>query len=476
MNRNRVKLFLDNFLIYGIGGILNRLIPMIMLPIVTRLYPSSEYIGLNDLNQTFISFAQALAVCGMYDAMFRIYFDLNNIKDQQKVCSTALIFVTGTSILSAALCILFQNQVAVLYFGSVKYKSLVLVTALGFFLSATNQIVSAPTRMQNKKSVFLATNMITSLISYGICIPLILKGYCLYAMPIGVILSATIIEVLFIRMNKDYFRIRDFDFSVLRDLLKIGIPLMPNFIVYWLYNSADKIMISHILGNSYTGIYSVASKIGHISNLIYSAFSGGWLYFAYSTMNDNDQIQLKSDIFEYLGAISFACAILAMGVSKISFWVLFPKEYLCGYLSMPYLFVSPLLLMLYQVIANQFSIAKKTYLNIIALLSGAVLNIILNIILIPRIGIEGASIATVIGYIISIVICLTILLKLKLISINKPVYINVLILFAYYLVWRCFIHDKCVISAIIAVLTTMIYVLRYRKPIMKTVRNFKKQS
>ena len=61
---------------------LSRLIPFLMLPVITRLYPSSEYIGLNDLSTTFIQFASALSVCGMYDAMFRLFFDDDN-EDKQ---------------------------------------------------------------------------------------------------------------------------------------------------------------------------------------------------------------------------------------------------------------------------------------------------------------------------------------------------------------------------------------------------------
>ena len=98
-SKGRGKLFIENFLVYGLGGMISRFVPMLMLPIITRLYPGSEYLGLNDLSTTFISFASALAVCGMYDAMFRLFFDDESLEWQQKICSTNWITTLGKSII-----------------------------------------------------------------------------------------------------------------------------------------------------------------------------------------------------------------------------------------------------------------------------------------------------------------------------------------------------------------------------------------
>ena len=72
---NKLKLFIENFLVYGLGGIISKIIPLIMVPIVTRLMPSSDYYGLSDLSNTVVSFASALAIMGMYDAMYRMFFE-----------------------------------------------------------------------------------------------------------------------------------------------------------------------------------------------------------------------------------------------------------------------------------------------------------------------------------------------------------------------------------------------------------------
>lgn len=478
MHKNRTKLFIDNIIVYGLGGVISRIVPFLLLPIITRLYPNSSFIGLNDLSTTFIQFASALAVCGMYDAMFRLFFDDDDMEAERRVCSTAMVFVALTTVALTIVLFIFRVQIADWYFGDEKYVGLVVITIIGFLVNSTNQIVSAPTRIQNKRKIFLLTNTISPVISYSVAIPLILQGKYVLAMPIATVISGVTLEISFGFLNHKFFKISSFDKHKLFDLLKIGVPLLPNFLVYWIYNSADKMMISKIIDTYATGVYSVASRIGHISNLIYTAFAGGWLFFAYSTMNDDDQVQLKSNIFELLGVISFAATVALTSISKLGFQILFTKEYYTGYLVAPYLFFAPLSLMLYQIVANQFTIIKKTYLNMLALSAGAILNVCLNWLLIPQIGIEGASIATILGYIASILICLLILRKFRLINVNNKVYINTLIFFVYFISWRLILHENIIISLVLGFIVECFYAYMYRDmlaPIVKKILRIKRR-
>lgn len=466
---SRFKLFIENFLVYGLGGLISKLIPFIMLPIITRLFPNSFYIGLNDLSVSLVSFMSSIATCGMYDAMFRLFFDKDDITHKKEICSTAFFFVLTVSVVLSGIFLFTCRTIASWYFESVEYTNLVVLTIVSFLISTTNQIISAPTRIQNKKKVFLVTNTISPLISYGISVPLIIKGYYIAAMPLASIIAALTIEISFGIMNYKWFAPKYLCVQKLKELLQIGLPLMPNFVVYWIYNSVDKLMISKLIGTSFTGIYGVASRIGHISNLIYTAFAGGWLYFAYSTMNDSDQVQLKSKVFEYLGAISFVATIMLMSVVRPGFKLLFGEEYLEGYLIAPYLFLSPLLLMLFQTVANQFTIIKKTYLNTITLFIGALINIGLNLILIPTIGMEGASIATIIGYICSLVCSLLILSRKKLIVISKRFYLSTGIILVYFLVWRFCISEGLVAPILGALVTFVLYIVLYRQDIKNLI-------
>ena len=81
----KAKLFIENFVIFGIGGVINKMIPLIMLPIITRLMPDTAYFGISDLSNTVVQFGSAMAVIGMYDAMYRLFFEKEDSLFRKKV-------------------------------------------------------------------------------------------------------------------------------------------------------------------------------------------------------------------------------------------------------------------------------------------------------------------------------------------------------------------------------------------------------
>ena len=468
---NKFKLFIENFLVYGLGGVISKIIPLIMIPIITRIMPNSTYFGISDMSNTIISFASALAILGMYDAMYRIFFDKDDEEYKKNVCSTTLLFTLITSVIVFGIMILLKEKISKIFFGSIEYQRIVCITALATLVTATNNIISAPTRMQNKRKVFLIVNTVSPFLSYSIAIPLLLNGHYLIALPLASVISGIIIELAFACMNHKWFCVKKFDKKMLKQLLMIAIPLFPNFLIYWIYNSFDKVMITNILGIGESGIYAVGSKIGAISQLIYLAFAGGWQYFSFSTMKEENQVKSNSLIFEYLGIISYFATILMCSFSYLIFQILFEEEYLKAYIVAPYLFMAPLLQMLFQVACNQFLVIKKTWPNLLILIIGAIINIILNSALIPLIGIEGAAISTLVGYIISNIIVIIVLQKMKLMIVSKRMIISATTAFLYIALWRVFLKDNIVMNLIVVILIAIIYILFYKKDILTIFNN-----
>ena len=470
---NKLKLFVENFLVYGIGGIISKIIPFIMLPIVTRLMPDSTYFGLSDLLNTITSFASALAIMGMYDAMYRMFFEKEEKDFKEKTCSTAFLFSLGTSLFVFITLLIFRKYIAQMFLGNVQYSYLIYFSAIATLVGATNSIISAPTRMQNKRTVFLVTNAVGPILSYSISIPLLLRGHYIIALPLASVISNATMEISFWILNKKWFNFRKFDFKLLKQMLVIAVPTLPVFLVYWVFNSCDRLMIVNMIGMGAAGIYSVGSKLGHASQLIYTAFAGGWQYFAFSTMKEKNQVESNSAIFEYLGVISFVATAF---VSAWSYWlykVLFPAEYISGYIISPYLFFAPLLQMLFQVSANQFIVIKKTWPIALILSGGAILNIIINFVLIPLLGIEGAAIATLFGYLISNVICTIVLCKMKLMVISKRLIVAVLVMGSYMLGWRVYFSKNIIMGTILAIIITVIFAYLYKDDLLKIFKGIR---
>ena len=462
----KLKLFLENFLVYGMGGIISKVIPLIMVPIITRLMPDSSYYGISDLSNTVVQFGSAIAIMGMYDAMYRMFFEIEDEQYKKRVCSTALAFTMMASLAVFLLMVALKDVIAQFFFSDRQYAYIVYLSAMATLVGATNSIISAPTRMQNKRKIFLITNTVSPLVSYGVAIPLLLSGYYTVALPLAAIISGVTMEAAFGILNHRWFSLHNFDFTILKKLLVIGCPLLPNFLIYWIFNSSDKVMITNLIGVDAAGIYSVGAKLGHASQLIYTAFAGGWQYFAFSTMKEKNQVESNSRVYEYLGVISFAAGALVYAVSFLIYRVLFTEEYLAGYIVAPYLFLAPLLQMLYQIGNNQFLVIKKTWPGMFILSSGAIVNIILNLVLIPRIGIEGAAIATLTGYIVVDIVDIIVLQRCGLMKPSINFLCAIIVEFFYIVLWRMFFSNRLLIGIIGCMGVWVIMAVIYRADLM----------
>lgn len=467
---SKSKLFIENMIVYGFGQVIAKIIPFLMLPIITRLMPDSYYMGINDMNVLIVSFGSQIAIMGLYDAMFRLYFDKDDNVYQKSVCSTALSNCFSLALFIFFILIIFRKSFSILFFDDKSLSVLLIITALNIFTDALKGIVSAPTRILNKKKVFLIVNTVMPIVSYSISIPLLLSGNFLYALPLASLIASTSMLILFFIMNRSFFDIKVVNKKILKELLKIGVPLMPTFLIYWIFSSFDRVMILQMLGASENGIYAVGNKVSMISQLIYQAFAGGWSYFSFSTMKDNDQVKTNTKIFNYLAVISFLFYTVMVIASDSIFNILFTGDYTRGSVVFPYLFLSPLFLMLFQILGNQFIIIKKSYLATVSLVIGAGLNVVLNYILIPIIGIEGAAFATLIGYIVSL--CCAILIAKKHCLYINTVKFNLMFFFIIILIVLSICHVYMIRNLFSILLMIFIVVLYYSdfKSIVKKLR------
>ncbi len=473
---SRTKLFIHNFLVYGLGSIISKIIPLIMLPVITSIMTDTKYYGINDMINLVISFASAIAMMGMYDAMFRMFFEKEDDNYKKSICSTALFFVIASSVIICIIMFIFREAILKLIINDIEYNLLFFIIIFNTFLTGVQCIVSAPTRMQNKRKVFLITNTLTPVLSYAISIPLLLKGMYVYALPLAAVTSSLTMTLAFYFLNREWFAIKNISKEHLISLIKIGAPLMPTFLMYWVCNSFDRVMIKSMLGLDELGIYSVASRIAQISQFIYTAFAMGWQYFAFSTMNDKDQKKLTTNIANYLMIISIVATMGVTALSKVLFFLLAKGDYSNGFVILPYLFISPLFLMIFQTIGNQFIVVKKTY-PIPMILTGAVaINILFNYILIPKLGIEGAAIATMLGYMIAVIISYIITLRVKLLEKENRIVVSIIVFLIYLLLWRIFAVKNVIKSIIITIPFFVLYLIIYKKELIMVIGKLKSRK
>lgn len=467
---SRRKLFIENIFAYGFINILNKIVPFLLLPVITRMLPNASDFGIYNMFSLLVGFGTPLAILGLYDAMFRQYFEKDNLQYKYDVTTTTQRVILFSSIFITIILVLFNKSLSILFFGEATYGNVVMFSGIGIFLAANQNSIQAPTRMNNEKKVFVFSGLASSSAMYGLSLLLIYKGFSYLGLIYANLIATSLMVIFFWIRNKSFFLKGSFDRNIAKELFKIGLPLLPTFLIYWIYNSMDKIMIANMLGTVDLGIYSIGAKMAQVSQLIYAGFAGGWQYFAFSTMKDNDQVELNSRVFEYLGAVSVLSLVFVYPLIPYIFQILFVGDYVKGYVVAPYLYLSPLLLMLFQVVANQFLVVRKSYLATISLSLGAVINIILNFVLIKKIGIEGAAIATLIGYLVTIITVMIISKRIKCMVYSKRILLVLIIIPIYFYVQRMVVGERIMIQLLFTVLTVMLLCFLYRNDVRKNIR------
>jgi O-antigen/teichoic acid export membrane protein len=470
---SRAKLFIENFLAYGAVNVINKIIPLLLLPVITRLLTDPSDFGVYDMYNLIIGFASPLAMLGIYDALFREYFEKENQKYRYNVTSTANRIIMLTSIVICFILILFNKTFSRLFFGTSIYGIIVIFSAIEIVFLSNKEIIAAPTRIQNKRKVYVFSGIIESLTYYVLAIFLIYMGFSYFGMIYANIIASLVMLTLFWMLNKDFFTNGKYDKDIARELFRIGIPLLPTFLIYWVFHSMDKLMITNMLGTVELGIYSVGARVASVSSLIYAAFAGGWQYFAFSTMRDEDYKHMMGKIWEALFVISSCFFVMVFLFKDIAFNILFVGDYRKGVIVFPYLLFAPFLQMLYQVLGTQFQIIKKTYYSPVMLSLGVIVNLFLNYILIPSMGIKGAAIATLLGFVVIVGVAIIIVVCIKkLVCFKIKTYIMLLIFSGVFIILNCF--GVSVLTVGIGISYLSLCVLLYYKEVLILFRKGEK--
>jgi O-antigen/teichoic acid export membrane protein len=399
---DKKKLLFENVFIYGFSNVISKIIPFLLLPIVLFLLDSPSYYAIYTTFINIVGLGTPLVTFGMYDAVFREYFETEEIDYRKKVLSTSLRFTIFSSFVVSIIFLLGTDFILFLFgIGDI---SIIYLALLSLITSGFITILSLPTRLKNDRKTFVVMSAVIPIIFYLVSVFTLLFGLSYFGLIISSIAANIFSLLIYFIINKNYFDFNLYSKEILKKLLTIAISLVPLFIIYWLYNSIDRIMIVQYLGLEELGIYSVAAKFGSISSIIYISFAGGFQHFSFSTMKESNQVSNNTNLLNLiLFLASFFFAFLILFINYL-FKIIVPLDYLTAANSALFLFISPLLLLSFQIVSNQFLIVRKTTALLLSLFIGLFANFIFNYFLIPIYGVFGASFSTFLGFFINLII------------------------------------------------------------------------
>lgn len=381
-----------NTAIVSIGKICTQLITFFLLPVYTAVLSNEEY-GVVDLLNTLTSLLLPIVTLQIEQGIFRYLIDCRENNEKQiKLITTIIRFM----IIQSIACIVIFLCVSPFIHNEYKYF-LMANLLMGIFSSLLLQIC----RGLGDNATYAIGSFITGAFTVVLNVIFIVAfRWGAYGM-LGATAISNFICAVYIFLKRKiykYIKPKQFDKTILKEIIKYSVPLIPNMISWWIVSASDRTIISAVIGIAQNGIYSAANKFSGVFTTLYSVFNLTWTESASININSEDRDEFFSKILDFVIRF-FGCLCLGtIAVMPFVFNILINEKFAEAYYQIPILILGSVFNILVSFVGSIYVAKKLTKEIAKTSIISAVINIFVNIVLIKSIGLYAASISTVIAY------------------------------------------------------------------------------
>jgi O-antigen/teichoic acid export membrane protein len=383
--------------IYGLGGLVSRILAVLLLPLYTRYLTPSDYGKV----ETLIALTTVVGIVlrfGIHSAFFRFYFDSPDPAARRLVLRTSFWFTMGMATAGLVGGLLLAAPIAEALFGTADDSELVLAAFVGLWAGMNYEQLTSLFRVEERSTAFVTASLANILLTIGATLLLVValdKG------PIGVIVGnftgTLLVYAVLVGYRREQLGLQ-FDRSLLREMNRFGVPLIPTALFLWVTNFSDRLFLVRLADTTEVGLYSVGVRIASAMVLLLTAFRLAWPAFAYSIEEEGEAKRTYAYVLTYLVALTTWVATgLALLSPWIVDWIAAPAFAESSRVVGPLAFAA-VAFGAYIVVAIGVGRAKRTQFNWVVTGAAAAVNVALNLLLIPPYGMMGAAIATVAAY------------------------------------------------------------------------------
>lgn len=384
--------------IYGISDSLTRVIGFVLIPLYTRVLTTGEY-GIYDVLLATLTALKIFLSLNLGSALFREIL-LSKRFSERTLISTALLTILTLAIGASIVLYLNADWIAATLLTDEKYAALITFLVVALLAELARDIPMNLLRIYNKSLQFGLVNVVGFLAQMIVNVLLLaVWEWKVEGLLLGIIVSRSLMVVLAAYFTGIHFP-RRFSFRGLGSLLTFSLPLVPTSLSLFILNLSDRYLMLHLRGPEETGVYSLGYKLGGAFFIIVEAFQLAWPRFLYSKAKEEPQ-----------SAPAFYATVLRLLVLAICvpgmLAALFAEELVqliareAFYPAADYIAPVILAAIFYGMFyggAVGVNLMKRTYLIMLSVGFGAVLNLGLNLLLIPRWGGLAAAWTTAVSF------------------------------------------------------------------------------
>lgn len=392
-----IRAFFRDSLIYTIPSLLSRGLSIFLVPLYTRALSPSDY-GSFDMLIVFGALVNLTVALEISQGVARFYAAEKDENKKVQYASTSLWFSFICYSCFFILTVLFAPVLSPLIVGradmvSVFRLGMAYISANGMFCLVQNQFRWELRSKQYAICSMLVTITTTSLV---ILLAYVLK-WGLYGLLLGMLGGALLGCMYGINGLKGSYR-WIFKGERLKEMLLFSLPLVPSGVAVFISNYVDRLMINHFLSLADLGVYGIGFRLSSVVGLVMVGFQSALTPLIYTNYHLSDTPRQIGVIFRSFLFFAFLMFFCLAGFSK-EILRLFTTPKFYGAADVVVFLVPAVLLSSMYIFAPGIGIAKKTHLALLINLIGAMFNACSNYILIPTFGIQGAAIATMMGYV-----------------------------------------------------------------------------
>ncbi|MCK4421780.1 oligosaccharide flippase family protein [candidate division WOR-3 bacterium] len=394
---DKIRSLFKHSIIYGIGLFLKKAIGFILIPLYTHQFTHFQYGKLAIL----YLYSGALILffsLGLNDAFFKQF--AKEKSDEKDVFSRFFFFRLFYVSIFLFLFLIFSNWIArfLLEPGD---GYLIRLATLTIWIESICMPSLLILRIKNRSVKFAVVNTLRFIINCGLTILFILY----FGMGVGGVLLGNLLSGLlffFILYPQFHYYIKNkVNWSPIKELLIYGLPLLPLSFTLLGMDLADRWVIKWMAGLGKAGLYTLGYQFGAVMGILIHGFRISWISFFFNNPE-------KKETFANSAIILVRGSLILWGIlsffTKEIFQLMVAKEYFHAIPIVPVIAFAYMLFGLEEIFTAGFFIKSKTSLLLPIALFAFITNILLNILFIPHWGIMGASLATLISYLLFAII------------------------------------------------------------------------
>lgn len=402
---NKVKDSIKHSAIYSFGNISTKLIGIILLPLYTKYITVAEYGIIGVIEVTIMILTQTM-ILGQPQSFLRFY-NITKYKHKRKTTLfTLFILLFSTGLIFCIIGQYFTKNIASFFNNSSDFEIYIRLSFVIIYLRILNEFFLSVLRAKEKSLFFASANIFKLGLILGFNIYFIaflrigIRGI-LYSYLIG-----DIVLLLLLSPGLIFEMSAKFDSKILKLTIKFGFPLIFTSLAGMLLNMGDRYILKLLVDYKEVGLYNLGYKVAGILNVFFiQSFTLGFLPLAYKNFQQKDDKRYYSKMLTYfmfvlcwagLGLSLFSQEAIKLLALNSEYW---PAHTVVPILTLSYVFSGGK-----SVTSLGLYLTGKTQVIAYSTIVVTLLNIGLNFLLIPKYGMMGAAIATLIAFIILYII------------------------------------------------------------------------